>query len=251
MRTTLFLLFALALPACAQEINVAAAADLRPALEELAAHFQAASGIKLHAVYASSGDLFHQIENGAPFDVFLSANSDYPRKLDEEGLTVSGTYFEYAQGKIVLIVRSDSPLDISGGLKALLKPEFRKIAIADPAHAPYGAAAVETLRAENLYEQIAPKLVMGENISQTASFVFSGAADAGIVALSLVKNAPAHARVRYVEIPARDYAPILQACVVLRSSKKQAAAAKFEAYLRGADAAGILRKFGFDVPAAH
>lgn len=251
MRPTLFLLFALALPARAQEITVAAAADLRPALEEIAPHFQSASGIKLHAVYASSGDLFHQIENGAPFDVFLSANADYPRKLDQEGLTVSGTYFEYAQGKIVLIVRSDSPLDISGGLKALLKPEIKKIAIADPAHAPYGAAAVEALKVENIYEQITPKLVMGENISQTASFVFSGAADAGIVALSLVKDAPANARVRYVDIPVGDYAPILQACVVMRASKHEAAAAKFEAYLRSNEAAGILRKFGFDVPAAH
>ena len=251
MRTTLFLLVALTVPAHAQEITVAAAADLRAALEEIATHFQSTSGIKLHAVYASSGDLFHQIENGAPFDVFLSANADYPRKLDQEGLTVPGTYFEYAQGKIVLIVRSDSPLDISGGLQALLKPEVTKIAIADPAHAPYGAAAVEALQAENLYEQAAPKLVMGENISQTASFVFSGAADAGVVALSLVKDAPANGRVRYVEIPVRDYAPILQACVVLRSSKKQAAAAKFEAYLRSNEAAGILRSFGFDVPAAH
>lgn len=248
---TLFLLFALALPACAQEITVAAAADLRPVLKELAAHFQSASGIKLHAVYASSGDLFHQIENGAPFDVFLSANAAYPRKLDEEGLTVSGTYFEYAQGKIVLIVPSESPLDISGGLKALLRPEIKKIAIADPAHAPYGAAAVEALRAENVYEQIAPKLVMGENISQTASFVFSGAADAGIVALSLVKDAPANTRVHYVEIPTRDYAPIFQACVVLHASKNQAAATKFEAYLRTAEAAGILRSFGFYVPASR
>lgn len=251
MRPTLFLLFALALPARAQEITVAAAADLRPALKELAAHFQSASGIKLHAVYASSGDLFHQIENGAPFDVFLSANAAYPRKLDQEGLTISGTYFEYAQGKIVLIMRSDSPLDVGSGLKALLKPEIKKVAIADPAHAPYGAAAVEALRAENLYEQIAPKLVMGENISQTASFVLAGAADAGIVALSLVKEAPANGQVRYVEIPARDYAPIVQACAVLRASKNQPAAAKFESYLRSDEAAGILRSFGFDVPASR
>lgn len=251
MRSTLLLLIALALPVHAQEITVAAAADLRPALEEIASHFQSASGIKLHPIYASSGDLFHQIENGAPFDVFLSANAAYPRKLDQDGLTVSGTYFEYAQGKIVLIVPSDSPLDVSAGLEALVKPEVKKIAIADPAHAPYGAAAVEALRAENLYEQTAPKLVMGENISQTASFVFSGAADAGIVALSLVKDAPANLQIRYAEIPARDYAPILQACVVLRSSKKQTAASKFESYLRSDEAARILRSFGFDIPATH
>ena len=251
MKATFLLLIALALPVRAQEITVAAAADLRPALEEIAAHFQSASGIKLRPIYASSGDLLHQIENGAPFDVFLSANAAYPRKLDQEGLAAPRTYFEYAQGKIVLMVRSNSSIDISDGLKVLLQAEIKKIAVADPAHAPYGAAAVEALKAEKLYEQIAPKLVMGENISQTASFVLSGAADAGIVALSLFKDAPANSQVRYVEIPTRDYSPILQACVVLRSSKEQAAAAKFEAYLRSDEATGILRSFGFDIPAAH
>ena len=251
MRSIILLLIALVLPGHAQELTVAAAADLRPALDEIAAHFQPASGIKLHAIYASSGDLFHQIENGAPFDVFLSANAAYPRKLDQEGLTVSGTYLEYAQGKIVLIVRSNSSTDISGGLKALVAPEIKKIAVADPAHAPYGAAAVEALKREKLYDQVAAKLVMGENISQTASFVLSGGADAGIVALSLVKEAPANSQVRYTEIPSGDYSPILQACVVLRSSKKQAAAAKFESYLRSGEAAAILRRFGFDIPATH
>jgi len=251
MKLTLLLLAALVLPVRAQELTVGAAADLRPALEEIAAHFQSSSGIKLHLIYASSGDLFHQIENGAPFDVFLSANVAYPRKLEEEGLTVSGTYFEYAQGKIVLVVRSGSPVDLRDGLRVLLKPDIRKIAIADPAHAPYGAAAVEALKAEKLYDQIASKLVMGENISQTASFVLSGAADAGIVALSLVKDAPGNSQIRYAEIPASDYSPILQACVVLHSSKNQTAASKFESYLRSNEAAGILRSFGFEVPATH
>ena len=251
MRATFLVLIALALPVRAQEITVAAAADLRPALEEIAAHFQSASGIKLRTIYASSGDLFHQIENGAPFDVFLSASAAYPRKLDQEGVAVPGTYFEYAQGKIVLMVRSNSAVDISYGLKVLLQAEIKKIAVADPAHAPYGAAAVEALKAEKLYDQIAPKLVMGENISQTASFVLSGAADVGIVALSLVKDAPANSRVRYAEIPTRDYSPILQACVALRSSKEQSAAAKFESYLRSDEAASILRSFGFDIPAPH
>lgn len=247
MRLILFLLFALTLPIRAQELTVAAAADLRPALEEIAARFQSASGTKVRPIYASSGDLFHQIQNGAPFDVFLSANVAYPRKLEADGQTVPGTYFEYAQGKIVLIVRKESPLDLGSGLGALLKPEVKKIAIADPAHAPYGAAAVEALKAAKIYDQISPKLVMGENISQTASFVLSGAADAGIVALSLVAEPRTNSQVRYVEIPSEDYAPILQASVVLRSSKNQPAASKFQNYLRSEEAAGILRRFGFEV----
>ena len=251
MRSIILLLIALGLPGHAQELTVGAAADLRPALEEIAAHFQSTSSVKLHPIYASSGDLYQQIENGAPFDVFLSANVAYPLKLEQEQLTVSGTYFEYAQGKIVLMVRSASSLDISSGLSALLKPEIKKIAVAEPAHAPYGAAAVEALKTEKLYEQVTPKLVMGENISQTASFVLSGAADAGIVALSLVIAPPANSQVRYVEIPAADYTPILQACVVLHSSKNKSAAAKFEDYLRGEEAATILRRFGFEIPKAH
>lgn len=247
MRLILFLAVALTLPVRAQELTVAAAADLRPALEEIAARFQSGSHIHVRPIYASSGDLFHQIENGAPFDVFLSANVAYPRKLDAEGQAVPGTYFEYAQGKIVLIVRSGSPLDLSKGLTTLLRPEVKKIAIADPAHAPYGAAATEALKATKIYDQISPKLVMGENISQTASFVLSGAADAGIVALSLVIAPPANSQVHYVEIPAADYAPILQASVVLRSSRNQSAASKFENYLRSQEAVAILRRFGFEV----
>lgn len=251
MRLTLLLLIALAIPACAQELTVGAAADLRPALEEIATNFQAESGVKLHPIYASSGDLFHQIENGAPFDVFLSANIAYPKKLEGEGQVVPGTYFEYAQGKIVLIVRSGSTLDIKDGLRALRKSEVKKIAVADPTHAPYGAAAVEALKAEKLYEEVSPRLVMGENISQTASFVLSGAADAGIVALSLVIAPPANSQVRYAEIPASDYDPILQACVVLRTSKNHGAATKFQTYLRSDETAAILRRFGFDIPKAH
>ena len=251
MRFVLFLLLTLALPLKAQELTVAAAADLRSALEEIASHFQSESGIKLHPIYASSGDLFHQIENGAPFDVFLSANVAYPKKLEAEGQTAPGTYSEYAQGKIVLIVPSGSPLDLSSGIGALLKSEVKKIAIADPGHAPYGVAAVEALKAEKVYDQVSSKLVMGENISQTASFVLSGAADAGIVALSLVIAPPASSQVRYAEIPGGDYAPILQACVILRSSKNQAAAAKFENYLHGEEATEILHRFGFEIPKAH
>jgi len=130
----------------------------------------------------------------------------------------------------------------------LLDPKVRKISIADPTHAPYGQAAVSALKTEKLYDNVSSKLVTGENISQATSFVLSGAADAGIVALSLVIAPPARGQVRFAEIPGNEYPPIVQACVIVRSAKNQAAAAKFEAYLQSDEAQKILRNFGFDAP---
>ena len=246
----LLMLSLLASVAPAQEITVAAAADLHFAVDEIASRFQAESGIHVHAIYGSSGNFYQQIQNGAPFDVFLSANVDYPKKLEAAGLTQPGTYFEYARGRIVLAVPANSTLGVKQGLKVLANPAVKKVAIADPAHAPYGMAAVAALKAEHIYEQVSTKLVAGENISQAASFVLSGAADAGIIALSLVKAPAAGAQVRFEAIPANDYPPILQASVVLRSSKQQKAAEKFLAFLRGKEAATIFRQYGFEVPEA-
>src|SRR6266700_2396462 len=133
----------------AQEIRVAAAADLRPALEEIVVRFQAQSGAHVTVSYGSSGNFYQQLQSGAPFDLFFSANLDYPKKLEASGLTVPGSYYEYARGKIALLVQSSSSLDIKQGLKILLDPSVRKIAIADPSHAPYGQAAVAALKTEN------------------------------------------------------------------------------------------------------
>jgi molybdate transport system substrate-binding protein len=232
----------------AQEITVAAAADLHFVMDEIASRFQAQSGIQVHATYGSSGNFYQQIQNGAPFDVFLSANVDYPKRLQAAGLTVPGTYYEYARGKIVLVVRANSGLNVKAGLKILLDPSVKKIAIADPNHAPYGMAAVAALKSEHIYDQVSAKLVTGENISQAASFLLSGAADAGIVALSLLKSPTSSAQARYQDIPAGDYPPIQQACVVLKSSKQAGAAEKFEAFLRGDGAATIFEQYGFEVP---
>jgi molybdate transport system substrate-binding protein len=163
-------------------------------------------------------------------------------------LTLPGTYYEYARGRIVLAVRANSALDVTQGLKLLLSPAVKKIAIADPSHAPYGMAAVAALKTEEIYDQVSSKLVRGENISQTASFVLSGAADVGIIALSLVKAPTSGAQARFQEIPPSDYPAIQQACVVLRSSKQAQAAEKFEVFLRGTEAASIFQRYGFEVP---
>jgi len=230
----------------AQELIVAAAADLRPAMEQIASGFKAATGAQIKPIYGSSGNFYQQIQSGAPFDFFFSANSDYPKKLEAAGLTVPGTYYEYARGKIVLMVPAASSLDPKRGLSLLLDPAVKKIAIADPIHAPYGQAAVSAMKAEKIYDQVSPKLVTGENISQAASFVLSGAADVGVVALSLAISAGP--QVHFAEIPASDYPPIQQACVVLNSSKNQDLAAKFEAYLRTEEVRKMFEKFGFEVP---
>jgi molybdate transport system substrate-binding protein len=241
-------LFAAVLPARAQELTVATAADLRPALEEIASRFQASSGAQVKLIYGSSGNFYQQIQSGAPFDFFFSANADYAKKLESAGLTVPGTYYEYARGRIVLMVPAGSSLDLKRGLSVLLDPAVKKIAIADPSHAPYGQAAVSAIKAEKIYDQVSAKLVTGENISQAASLVLSGAADAGIVALSLALSAGP--QVRFAEIPASDYPPIQQACVVLRSSKNQDLAARLESYIRSDEVAKIFERFGFEVPAS-
>ena len=146
------------------------------------------------------------------------------------------------------MVPYDSKVDLSEGLHALLTPTVKKIAIANPSHAPYGQAAVAAIKRVGIYDWAAPHLVMGENISEAASFVLSGAADLGIVAKSLALAPAAAKRVKFADVPAKDYPPLLQAMVVLKSSRNQTAAARFEAFMRSEDAKKILQQHGFDIP---
>jgi len=231
----------------AQEITVAAAADLQFAMQDVAARFQKETGKTVKLIYGSSGNFFQQIQNGAPFDIFFSANLDYPKKLDAVGLTEPGTYYQYARGKIVIWVRNESKLDLTSGMKALLDPSIKKIAVANPQHAPYGHAAVAAMQNQNVYEKVKDKFVLGENISQTASFVVSGSADVGIVALSLALSPNMKDKGRYVEVPADEYPPIEQACVVLASSKNKQTARQFLSFVKTAAIADVLKTYGFDV----
>jgi molybdate transport system substrate-binding protein len=247
----IILLLGLAVPTQAQEIIVAAAADLHAALDEISAHYKAETSVQVKVVYGSSGSFYQQLQNGAPFDVFFSANSEYPKKLEAAGLTVSGSYYEYARGHIVLFVASTSSLRIEQGLKVLLDSSVKKIAIAEPAHAPYGQAAVAALKSWGLYDKVSRKIVAGENVAQAASFVTSGAADVGIIAMSLALLPSARSQSRFSEIPADEYPPIVQACVILKSSKTQTAATRFVSYVRGPEASKILQRYGFEVPATQ
>jgi molybdate transport system substrate-binding protein len=231
----------------AQEITVAAAADLQFAMQDVAARYQKEVGKTVKVIYGSSGNFYQQIQNGAPFDIFFSANLDYAKKLEDAGLAEPGSFYPYAKGKIVIWVRNESKLDLNSGMKVFLNPSVKKIAVANPLHAPYGQAAVAAMQKENIYDQIKDKFVLGENISQTASFVVSGSADVGVVALALALSPNMKDKGRYVEVPAGEYPPIEQACVVLASSKNKEAAKQFLLFVRTAAIGDVLRSYGFDV----
>jgi molybdate transport system substrate-binding protein len=231
----------------AQEITVAAAADLQFAMQDMAARFHKETGKTVNVIYGSSGNFFQQIQNGAPFDMFFSANLGFPKKLEAAGLTDPGSYYQYARGKIVLWVPKESKIDLTSGMKALLDPSVKKIAVANPQHAPYGQAAVAAMQTENIYERLKEKFVLGENISQTASFVVSGAADVGIVALSLALSPNMKDKGRYLEVPPAEYPPLDQACVILASSTNKDTARQFLLFMKTPDIRDGLRSYGFDV----
>lgn len=233
---------------CAQEITIAAAADLQFAMQDIDEQFQKATGKNVKLIYGSSGNFFQQLQNGAPFDMFFSANLDYAKKLEAAGLTVPGSFYQYAKGKIVIWVPKDSTLDLNSGLQSLLNPKIRKIAIANPQHAPYGQAAVAAMQKEGIYDQVKDKLVLGENISQTLSFVVSESADVGIVALSLVLSPNMKDKGRCVEIPSSEYPPIEQATVILNSSKNKETAQQFLSFVKTPAIGETFRRYGFDVP---
>lgn len=231
----------------AQEITIAAAADLQFAMQDIAEQFQKETGKSVKLIFGSSGNFFQQIQNGAPFDMFFSADLNYPKKLEAAGLTEPGSYYQYAKGRIVIWVLKDSALNVSSGLKSLENPHINKIAVANPQHAPYGQAAVAALQKEGIYDRVKDKFVLGENISQTASFVVSGSADVGIVALSLALSPSMKEKGRYVEIPTDKYPPIEQAVVILRSSGNKQVAKQFLSFINTTSVADTLRRYGFDV----
>jgi molybdate transport system substrate-binding protein len=248
----IILLLILALPAAkdaaAGEITVAAAADLTFAFHDVAERFQHQSGNAVKLSFGSSGNFFSEIRNGAPYDMFFSADVQYPQKLAAAGLIEPGTTYEYALGKIVVWVPNASKVDLHKGLAVLTDGAVHKIAIANPQHAPYGRAAVAALRHENLYDRVKDKIVMGEDISQTAQFVQSGNADVGIVALSLALAPAMKDTGRFIEIPSADYPPIIQAGVILNSSHQKELARQFLTFLKRPDTLEIMKKYGFAMP---
>jgi molybdate transport system substrate-binding protein len=232
-----------------REITVAAAADLSNALQEVANNYQKQTGVAVKLSFAASGALTQQIQNGAPFDVFFSADMDYPRQLIAGGQAEGATLYRYAVGRLVLWVPADSPLDVEHrGMDVLLDPSVKKISIANPQHAPYGRAAAAALKHYGLYEKVSDRLVLGENISQAAQFVESGNAQVGFVALAHAIAPAMQGKGKYWMVPAEAYPPLDQGVVLISHSPHRQDAAAFLEYVKSAEVAALLRRYGFSLP---
>ncbi len=235
-------LCALAGPAAAASISVAVAANFAEPAQEIAKAFRAATGDEATISPGASGQLYNQIAHGAPYAVLLSADAERPLKAEADGLGVAGTRFTYAVGRLALY----SPKPGSASQKALAAGRFGKLAVADPAVAPYGVAAIETLASLGLGDRLKGQLVMGASIAQTYQFAASGAADLAFVALSQVIAEPA---TRYWLVPASRHKPIAQQAILLKVGADQPAATRFLAFLRGPQARAIIRRYGYEAPA--
>jgi len=229
-------------------VTVAAASDLSYAMNEIAMNFEKAARCTVRVSTGSSGNFLTQIENGAPFDVFFSADIEYPRRLESEGLAAPGSTYLYAIGKIVLWTRKDSRVEVEKGLVTLRDFSVRKIAIANPQHAPYGRAAEEALRRSGVYDAVKDRLVLGENISQAAEFVESGNADAGILALSLVLSPTMKGKGRAWAIPENLYTPIQQGAVIVGAAPNPQGAGQFLDYIKTPAARTLFEQYGFVLP---
>jgi len=230
-------------PALAADTQVAVAANFTEPAKEIATAFKAATGHTAILSFGSSGQFYAQMARGAPFEVFLSADADRPKKAEQDGLGVAGTRFTYAVGRLVLYSKTPGLVDGKGAV--LKSGRFQKIAIADPKTAPYGLAAVETMKKLGVAEALAPKLVQGTSITQAYQFVDTGAAEVGFVALSQVVAVKGGSR--WV-VPAADHTAIDQQAVLLKTGAANPAAAAFLAFLKGAEARAIIRKYGYEVP---
>jgi molybdate transport system substrate-binding protein len=230
-------------------INVAAAADLSAALQEVAGQYEKRSGVEVKLSFGASGALTEQIRNGAPFDVFFSADMEYPKKVIASGQADGATLYRYAVGRLVLWAPKDSPLDIERkGIDVLLDPSVKKIALANPLHAPYGRAAFAALQHYGVYEKVKDRLVPGENVAQAAQFAESGNAQVAFVALAHARAPAMQGKGKYWIVPANAYPPLDQAVVAISHSVHRKDAAAFLEYMKTAESVAVLRRYGFSVP---
>ncbi len=228
---------------------VAAASDLQFALREIASAFEKETGSVLKLSFGASGNFVAQIAAGAPFDLFFSADEAYPKRLVETGLAVPESLHRYGTGRLVIWAPKDSPIDVAReGMASLLHPSVRRIALANPAHAPYGKAAVAALHSAGLYDRVQPRLVFGENISQAAQFVQSGNAEIGFLSLSHANAGPMKGQGRFWQVPADAYPPLHQAVVILRRSGERALAQSLIDFVKEKEGKAILERYGFTIP---
>lgn len=230
----------------AETTLVAVASNFTKPMTEIAAEFEKATGHSAKLSFGSSGKFVSQFENGAPFEVFLSADDKNPVKLEQSGLAVSGSHFTYALGKLVLWSANPSYIDDQG--KILASGSFKHLAIADPKLAPYGAAALEVLKTQNLLDKLQPLFVQGENIAQTYEFISTANAELGFVALSQVfDNGKISSGSAWI-VPANLHSPLRQDAVLLKTGEENPAATALLAYLKSAPALAIIEKYGYGLP---
>lgn len=229
---------------CAEDVKIAVAANFTAAIKKLTPLFEQKTGNKLIASFGATGQLYAQINNGAPFDVLLAADDSTPKKLISEGKAIDSSYFVYARGRLALWSGTPGYVDDQG---AILKSDsFSKIAIANPKTAPYGQATIEALSALKLLDQLQSKFVTGENIAQTQQFVSSGNVPLGFIALAQVKALPAAERGSYWVVPVELHQPIKQGAVLLKT--QNTAAESFLVFLKSPEAIAIIRDLGYEVP---
>mgnify|MGYP003507203092 FL=1 len=234
--------------ALADDIAVAAASDLHFAIKELIVEYEKQTGHHVKLSLGSSGNFYAQLQQGAPFDLYFSADIGYPKKLEEAGLTVPGSLYRYAVGRVVLWAPKQSPVEVSKGLTVLRDAAVRKIAIANPKHAPYGRAAVAAMEQSQVYAEVKDRLVLGENISQAAQFIESGACDVGIIALSLAMAPVMKSAGSYWLIPAEAHPPLEQGAVIMKQSKQQDAARHFLQFMQSPQGQEVMTRYGFTLP---
>jgi molybdate transport system substrate-binding protein len=230
-------------PVLAEDVTVAVAANFTEPAKEIAAAFEEATGDHVTLSFGASGQFYTQIANGAPFEVFLSADADRPVKAERAGLAVAGTRFTYAVGQLVLWSPTAGLVDSRGAV--LRGGHFTKLSIADPVAAPYGAAAIQTMKMLGVYDRIQPRIVQGASIAQAFQFVKTGNAELGFVALSQVIDEPGGSRWL---VPEADHDPIVQQAVLLKTAGDSKAAREFLTFLRGAQARAIIHRFGYATP---
>ncbi|MCU0500552.1 MAG: molybdate ABC transporter substrate-binding protein [Anaerolineae bacterium] len=228
-------------------LTVSAASDLIYAFGEIGRQFEAETGHKVVFNFGSTGQLTQQIEQGAPVDVFAAANVSFVEDLERQGLILPDTKQMYARGRITLWTRADSPLQITN-LADLTRPEVRRLAIANPDHAPYGVAARQAMQTAGIWEAVQTKLVLGDNVRQTLQYAETGNVDVAIVALSLSVPAAGDTSGRWTVIPQEMHPPIDQALAVIKDTRHEAAARAFAALVNGPQGRQIMRKYGFILP---
>lgn len=230
--------------ALAADVSAAVAANFTKPAEELGKAFTAKTGDTVTFSFGATGQLYTQLSQGAPFEVFLSADNKRPVLAVTEGFAVEGTVFTYAVGKVVLYAPT---LDVTDGAAVLAANAFQHLSVADPKTAPYGAAGMEVLAKLGLTDAVTPKIVTGENISQALQFVDSGNAELGIVALNQVIDKPA---TQVWRVPAEDYSPILQDAVLTKAGEADPAAKAFLEFLQSEEAKAIIERYGYAVGSA-